>query len=115
MLAHVIRLATRCRYIVLRTPLEPKELVHLIDTQAFSVVDEEPSVDACANQAGREEDIHAPAHAGVHLGQCFGDDQGPNPHACGRKRTRHGAERGGEDLCRDDPGQAVGAKGLSLS
>lgn len=114
-LALVIRLATRCSHIVLVSPLESKQLVHLVDTQALSVVNEEPSIDAGADQTRREEDVHAPAHTGVHLRQCLGDDQSPDPHTCGCEGTGYGAERGGEDLGRDDPGQAVGAKRLEFS
>lgn len=114
-LALVIRLATRCSHIVLVSPLESKQLVHLVDAQALSIVDEEPSIDAGTDQACREEDVHAPAHAGVHLGQRLGDNQGPDPHTCSCEGTGHGAERRGEDLSRDDPGQTIGAKRLRSS
>ena len=111
----IVRFTTWCRHVVLVSSLEAKELVHLVDPQALGVVNEEPCIDAGADQAGREEDVYAPAHAGVHLRQCLGDDQGPDPHTCGCEGTGHGAECGGEDLGGDDPGQAVGAKGLDSS
>jgi hypothetical protein len=111
-LALVIRLATRRRHIVLPASLETEQLVHLVDTQTLGVVNEEPSIDTGADQACCEEDVHAPAHAGVHLRQCLGDDQGPDPHTCGCERTGHGAECSGEDLSRDDPGQAVSPERL---
>ena len=104
----IIPLPTRRGQIELPAPLEPKQLVHLIDAQPLGVVDEEERVHAGAHQTGCEEDVHAPPHAGVHLRESFGHDERPDPHAGGGEGAGDRAHGGGEDLGGDDPGETVG-------
>lgn len=72
-LAFIVRLAARSNCVMLHTPLKPKELVHLVNTQTLGIMNEKPSKDAGADQACCKEDVYAPAHAGIHLGQGLGD------------------------------------------
>ena len=99
MLTLIVRLAACSMGLILSRPLKTKQLVHLIHAQSLGVVDEEPSIDTCADQASSKEDIYAPTHACVHLWQCLGDYKGPNPDTRSCERSRDRAQGGRKDLC----------------
>lgn len=86
----ICEFVVRCaRFRNLVRPLEAEELIHLVHSQTFGVVDEEESIYTRCNQCGGEEHIYAPLHARVHLRKCFGDDQSPDPNRCRGEGTRN--------------------------